>query len=686
MAAEAGHRFRDGVRLIDLAPVNADGVPAAVAAGLGLVRRGRHSFRDSIIEWLRWKRVLLVVDNCEHVLPVASRLVCDITAASQEATVLCTSRQPLGFLGEIVVPVDPLAVPATGDDSLEDSPAVRMFADRAEAAHHGLAVGPEHVGLVAEICRRLDGIPLAIELAAARARSIGLHDLLDHIHSASPLLATATPDHPRHRTLLTTIQWSYDLLPSESRRLFDRLSVFSGSWTVGAAHEVCAADNTVPEVLALLADLADRSMIVADLGPGDTRYRMLATLREFAADRLSETGETAERRNRHAEFYVGLAQAADAGLRSSAESDWVLAVAADFSNLQAAHVWCLENDAVDREARLLVALWNYGLQRLSAEYFHWVEKSLDRLSFDDHQLLPELLGIAALGAWLRGDLRQCARFCRASFDAEKRLGSGASLQARMSMVYIAAYGPPAFDPELAPIVAESPVRFLEVVEWARALGDPFWLVYTMAIGSFGLALVGDDDRATKLARRALEKARASGCPTSIAWALSAVATHEQSEAAQAEALVEEALGEARRVESRFVLGQCLSLSAILRRRLGRPLDAVPLLLELLDHWDRLGNRPQLWHTLREAAMCLGLIGATEPAVRLLASIEGSEVVAPMFPADHAELAALNAQLRRALGEATYAEARAEGARLSREETLLLATRALSETAAVAAPA
>jgi predicted ATPase/class 3 adenylate cyclase len=677
LAAEVGHQFRDGVRIIDLAPVGADAVPATVAAGLGLVRRGRRSFRDSIVGWLARKQLLFVVDNCEHVLGGVAPLIRDIAETSSDVTVLCTSLQPLGFPGEIIFSVEPLGLPSTDDPgTLESSPAVRVFVDRAEAARYGLQLAPEQLELVAQICRRLDGIPLAVELAAARARSMSLHDLLAHLHAISPLLAMPTPDHPRHRTLLSTIEWSYDLLTPESRAMFYRLSVFSGSWTVAAARRVCADEESDQDVFSLLADLADRSMIVADFGQKETRYRMLSTLRDFAGDRLVAAGDADERRARHADFYCDFAQAAESGLRTAEEARWVTLVAADFGNLHAAHLWAIDNAAVDLDARLLVALWNYGLQRLSAEYFRWVEEALDKLSFDAHPLLADLHGIAALGAWLRGDLRQSMRSCRAAFDAERQLGSGTTLPARMAIVVAVAYTPPG-NPELEPIAAEVPNRFLEIVEWCRALDDPFWLGYSMVTGSLGMVMAGDLERAAKLADRALQAARQAGCPTSIAYALFSLATAlEQSDAELAEQLLEEAVPAARSVDGRLVLGLGMSLQATLQRRLGRPLDAVPLLLELIDLWDRVADLPQLWHTVREAAFCLSLIGEDATAVRLLASVDRAELVMPLTPTDPASVTESSEDLRRRLGDHEFASASAAGAEMARETAVELATRTL----------
>lgn len=678
-AAEAAHRFRDGVRLIDLAPAGPDAVPAVVAAALGLVRRGAQSFRDSVIDWLGRKHILLVVDNCEHVVDVVGPFLRDVAASTSEVTLLCTSRQPLGFVGEITVPVKPLAVPEPGASvTPEDSPAVRLFVERAEAARPGTGIGTDQLDLVARICRRLDGIPLAVELAAARARSMSLRDLLDHLTVTSPLLATPAPDHPRHRTLLETVQWSYDLLTPAHRALFDKLSVFSGSWTTAATEAICREDGSDLRVLETLTDLADRSMIIAELGQAETRYRMLSTLRDFGSDRLAAAGLADDQRARHAEFYVSLAETARAGLRTPDEARWATLMQADLANLRAAHLWAIERGDVDLAARLLIALWVYGVHRPSGEFFRWVEEAFAALPLGEHPLAPELYGIDALGAWVRDDLHRCVRSCQAALDAEQRLGGGLSVPARIAIVMAASYAP-AGDPRLAPITAEAPGRFLELVAWARERDDPYWLSYTMATGANGFNLTGDHERAAKLAGRSLDQARRCGCPSQIAWSLESLGLAlEDIDPPRAEALLEESVRTARDVGSDLVLGVSLALLTTLYRRLGRQLDAVPLHLELLDHWDRLGVVPQMWHTLREAALCLGLVGVDDPAVRLLSAVERAEMVMPETSADRAQIDAVMDDLRARLGDAAFAGARAVGAGLTREAATVLAARSLAE--------
>ncbi len=681
VGVEIGHRFRDGVRMIDLARVEPSDVASAIAAGLGIVRRSRKSYAESVVDWLNRKRLLVVIDNCDHVLETVGALLHDAAAVARGVTFLCTSRQPLGVAGEILFTVKPLSIPPATEagERVAGYPAVQLFAERAAAARYGFQPSTDQLQIIARICRKLDGIPLALELAAARVRSMSLDDIARHLEPTSPLLAASWADHPHHSTWLATIEWSYELLADETRHVFARMSVFSGSCTVESARAVCTRSGSEREVIAALADLADRSLLVVDLDQSDSRYRMLSTLRDFAADKLAEMGDGDECRDRHCRFYVELAETAGERLFTNAEVRWAEQLSADFGNLQAAHAWALQRGDLDLDVRLLLALWNYGLQRLSPEYFRWVEEAMVVLPLETHARAPELCGIAALGAWLRGDSRECARLCRAAFDAEEATGSGVTMPARMAAIVVSSYAPDTTDPAVAELAIEAGSRFLETVEWCRTSGSAFWLGYSFVTGSAGRAMAGDTDRAVLLAGRALDAAKASGCSTSLAWAQLALALAlQQREPGRAEELLDESVRTARAVESRLVLGISLSLLAVLRRRLMRPLDAIPSLLELLDQSDRLGNRPQAWHAVRETAMCLGVLGVSDVATTLLASVDGADLVMPLLPGDGAHLSMLVAGFQQRLGPDGYARAWATGAGLDRRAALALARSALAD--------
>jgi predicted ATPase/DNA-binding SARP family transcriptional activator len=342
----------DGVWLVELAPLRDPALLADVvvaALGLGDEADDRAAPPPSPAERLagfaRDKALLLVLDNCEHLVGACAALVQELLRSGPAVRVLATSREVLGVPGEVVWPVPPLAVPAAGGladpdaggaapEVLAGYDAVRLFGDRAAAADPGFALDAASAPVVAELCRRLDGLPLAIELAAARVRALPVAEIADRLEDRFRLLAGGgrTLD-PRQQTLRTTVDWSWDLLEEPDQRLWRRLSVFSGGWTVAAAEEVCGGDGLdAADVLEGLFRLVDRSLVVA-AGGDPARFRMLETMRAYGAERLAEAGEHETVASRHTAWCLALAERA-AAHRTARR--WLRLVDADYDNLRAA--------------------------------------------------------------------------------------------------------------------------------------------------------------------------------------------------------------------------------------------------------------------------------------------------------------------------------------------------------------
>ena len=303
VAAAIAAGFTDGCWLVELSPVaDGDEVVKTVAAAM----RAPTTTTDALVDYLADRRVLIVLDNCEHVLDAAADLADAILADAADVHVLVTSREPLGLDGEQVRRVQSLALPdaeATADVA-SASAAVRLFAERAAAVSEGFAVDAGNVDAVVEICRHLDGIPLAIELAAARVRAMAPAEIARRLDERFRLLAGGSRrSQERHRTLLATVAWSHDLLTDEERTTFRRLAVFPASFDLTAAEAV-AGDGDIDAVDCVLR-LVDRSLVVYE--PAEDRYRLLETLRQFGADRLAEAGETEATRERHARYFLDFA-------------------------------------------------------------------------------------------------------------------------------------------------------------------------------------------------------------------------------------------------------------------------------------------------------------------------------------------------------------------------------------------
>jgi predicted ATPase len=307
VAAEVLPRFADGAWLVELAPVrDPDGVPDAVAAVFEVTPRSGQSLLQALVEFLRGKQLLLVVDNCEHLLEPAATLIETLERACPRVAVLATSREGLGIDGERMLAVPSLVSPRAGasPEAVAEAAAVRLFVDRAQAVKAEFSVTSDNAAAVAQVCRRLDGVPLAIELAAARVQAMNPAELARRLEQRFEVLAGGKRGAvERHQTLRAAIDWSYELLSGAQQRLLARLTVFAAGCTLEAAEAVCASGAVeAGAVWELVAALVARSLVVAEDQGAETRYRLLETIRQYGEERLEEHGETAELRHRHAEY------------------------------------------------------------------------------------------------------------------------------------------------------------------------------------------------------------------------------------------------------------------------------------------------------------------------------------------------------------------------------------------------
>jgi predicted ATPase len=299
-AAELAPEYVHGTWLVELAAVTDPGAVAeAIATAVGLREVPDRPLADALVVFLRTKSLLLVVDNCEHVVDAVAHLVDTVLRTCPQVRILATSREPLGCVGETTWRVP----------SLLESEAVGLFIERAHAARPELTIGnPDHAAIV-EICRQLDGIPLAIELAAARVPVFSVQQIAARLDDRFRLLSGGPRTAlPRQQTLLAAVEWSYALLAEPERAVLRRLSVFAGGWTFDAAEEVVAGNDVQRHaVLDLLAQLVNKSLVMTEYHDGATRYRLLETIRQFAFERLADADESQSTRDRHLGYFVGLA-------------------------------------------------------------------------------------------------------------------------------------------------------------------------------------------------------------------------------------------------------------------------------------------------------------------------------------------------------------------------------------------
>jgi predicted ATPase/DNA-binding SARP family transcriptional activator len=383
LAVEAGRhtldRFANGAWLVDLAAVgDARHVPQAVAAALRVRGQPGQSLMDVVVAALAPRTALVILDNCEHVVGAVAHVARAILAGCPGVRVLATSREPLGVPGETLLDIPPLPVPTSDPASLEsivDAPAVRLLLDRARAALPGLDLRPEDAATLARICRRLDGIPLAIELAATRVRLLSFAQLERRLSDRFRLLDSGRREaSTRHETLRATLDWSYDLLAAPEQTLLHRLAVFAGSFALDEVEAICAGDGIEPHAtIGLLGRLVDRSLVVAErAGQADVRCRLLETIRQYADERLASSGDQARMRDRHLAYFLGVAETANRELRGPGQAEWLERIRMDEPNLRGALDWALERGDGPRALRLSAALlphWQihgYGLRSLEA--------------------------------------------------------------------------------------------------------------------------------------------------------------------------------------------------------------------------------------------------------------------------------------------------------------------------------
>jgi predicted ATPase/class 3 adenylate cyclase len=361
--------FAEGVWMVELAPVaDPDAVDATVAAALGVVPQEGLSLQDGILDWLKGRRLLLLLDNCEHLLASVTELVDAIVGTCPTVTVIATSREALGVTGEQVVPVPSLA---TFD-------AVELFCDRARLADETVVFTASDRDTVAAVCARLDGIPLAIELAAARTRSLTPADLLARLDGRFRMLrGSGRGGLERHQTLRATVTWSYQLLSEDERLLFDRLSVFAGGFDLAGAEAVCGTEPLDElDVVDLLTSLVDKSLVTVDRSEPSARYHLLETLRQYGEERLAEQGATLSLRVRHLTHYRRVGEEAYALEVSPREAEGIALFTREWDNLRVANAAALDAGLLDAAVALVSTTRAFAGQQLRLEYSEWAERTM----------------------------------------------------------------------------------------------------------------------------------------------------------------------------------------------------------------------------------------------------------------------------------------------------------------------
>jgi predicted ATPase/class 3 adenylate cyclase len=663
----------DGVFFVSLATItDPELVPSAIAGSLGLKESAEGSLMETLESYLQQKRLLLILDNFEQVLEGAT-LVGALLGSCPELKVLSTSRMPLGLYGEQEYPVPPLALPDPRVlpplERLTQYEAVRLFVERAKAVKLDFEVTNESAPAVAEICIRLDGLPLAIELAAARTKLLPPQALLMRLGNRLKLLKGGARNLPaRQQTLRAAIDWSYELLTEEEKTLFGRLSVFSGGHTLEAAEPVCEPEGDL-DVLEVLGSLLEKSLLrQEEVVGGESRFGMLETVHEYAGEKLEESGEAEEVKRRHAEYFLTLAEEANAKLRGPDQLEWLRRLETDHDNMRTALAWALRGEQAELTLGLGGALWWFWFVRGHySEGRRWLERALamdGRGSGDSRAMV--LAGVGAL-ALEQGDLDRVEEACEEglellSYEAKQR--SEAKLYLLIPLGHVA-------------LEKEDHSRATKLFEESLALSWETGHALGRADSVMSLATTsyeqGDLERATRLFEEGLDLFRQLGDRLGLAWCLInlGLAVYSGGDSGRAAKLTEEGVGLLRKlgVGADTAVGLCnLGWMALSQNDPGKAADYYEESLRLASDT---GMEPVVLTTLEGYACLAGVRGEAQRAARLWGAAQTIQE-AKGVPRDTDFLAEADARIaavRSGMGEEAWEEAWFKGRAMTLDEAV-----------------
>jgi predicted ATPase/DNA-binding SARP family transcriptional activator/DNA-binding CsgD family transcriptional regulator len=628
--------YPDGVWLVELAPLSEPAlVPQAVARVLGVREQPGHPLLQTLIQALEGSEMLLVVDNCEHLIQASSHLVHSLLSSCPRLRILATSREPLGVAGEIIRQVGPLSLPEHGVSSAEGLipyDAVRLFSDRASTSLPDFTLAAGNAVAVTRICHKLDGIPLAIELAAARAGTIPLELVATRLEDSLDLLTAGSwSPEPRQQTLRATLDWSHGLLEEPEKLLFSRLAVFAGGWALEAAEAVVSGEGIVrEEVLDLLGELVEKSLVVAEpTGDGKTRYRLLEPVRQYAHEKLGRDKSANRVQRRHAEWCLDLAEEAEKDAGGLGHAWWLPRLETEHDNLRAALGWSLvEGEDAELGLRMAGTLWLFWFtQGYSSEGRGWLEKAI------------------ALGG---------------SRAARARALNGAG----WIVLFLGDSG--------------TAKRLLEeCVILYRGLGDDEGLASSLNFLGFVALLGGREDIpvAALLEEVLVLKSRINNRFTvanTIVFAALEALLH-RGEWEETVALHEEALAMFREIDDRWGMGLCLTNLGLILAAMGNHARATELLRELMHRSLEMGDKFAGQYSFFGLACVADSEGQTARAARLWGVSEAIREAAG-FRLPHAALTVMKYESRLAaaralLGEAAFEAAWAEGRTMPLERAI-----------------
>ncbi|HEY8456370.1 MAG TPA: LuxR C-terminal-related transcriptional regulator [Actinopolymorphaceae bacterium] len=578
-AAAGLHRaFRDGIWLVDLTRIaEPASVEQAVIETLQIHDQTRRDGLLILADHLRDRHLLLILDNCEHLLGECAVLADTLLRRVMGVRILATSRQPLNIANERVMPVLPLPIPDSEESSTLSAKsfgAVELFVERATAVQHDFRLTPQNRAAIVGICRRLDGIPLAIELAAARLRTLTPEQILKRLDHRYRLLTTGARSAPaRHQTLQALIDWSFERMSRPEQLLWMRSSMFAGSFDLTAAEAVCSGDGIEPdEVIDLIGELVDKSILVREEHEGVARYRQLDTLREYGRRRLEAEGDEATIRRRHRDYYLQVAAQSVVKQFAPEQAEWYGKVQQDYPDLRAAMEYCLASPGEGQ----------HGLRMAADLLYHWIRsyylnegrRFLDRLLASETEASVARADALWTNSWLaiiQGDLDAARRMLAEARQLAEQL------DARRSLAYVELFSGFAAMYEGD---TQTALRHYEAaLERHRELGNPHGMALTLIRLSLAHSYCGDSDLATAHAQRSLELSNGSGEIWHKAFALMALGVEawRRGDFRRAVSLEQESLRLSRKLDTRLGMSLNVEVLAWIAASAGRWQRAAKLL-------------------------------------------------------------------------------------------------------------
>ena len=665
--------YPDGVWLVELAPLSEEVlVPKAVAEALEVPERSAGPLADTLAEVLRNRELLLVLDNCEHLLEASARLVDKLLDSCPRLSILATSREALRVEGEVRWPVPPLSVPERQgtplSEELEAYESVHLFDERAREHDPSFSLSPPNALAVVEICRMLEGIPLAIELAAARVGTLSVEQILQRLGGSLELLTRGGRTAlPRHRTLKGALGWSYYLLSESERKLFRKLSVFAGGWTLEASEAVGAGEGVEErEVLDLLSGLVEKSLVVTKRGQdGGERYRMLEPVRQYALEQLEEGGEVEDTRYAYAQYFLALAEEAEPELLGPRETEWYDRLEEEHDNIRAALSWSLEGASPELGLRLAGAIWWFWQRHGHlSEGLRWLDEGLAKGGGASAITRAKALGGIGWLAYGHADLDRM----KESATEGLRLSTEARLGSHHRALFLEVLGEASWlegDYERAKMLTE------ESVNLSREANDLGVLANSLIeLGNASVWRVGGQEQARAYYEEALTISRELSSASILRSCVNGLGLSYllQRDIGRAAPLFEESAALCREAGDRTLLPlplNDLGWVALLRDDLKR---AEALHKESLALSKELGGSHRTFVFLEGLACDAGAKGEAERAARLFAAAQSLRETTgfSLEPAMHALAEPYLVEARSQLDENAWTEAWEEGRAMSME--------------------